>query len=164
MKKRVKWTLLSLFIIVVIIRIILAFLTPGFTYESYFHLRQVDHITKTGFLNYNDDLSYGGRTLIFLPFFHYFMAFFSLFLPLTIVAKILPNILMASITLTTYHISHSITNDENSSLLSAFIVGFLPILFSTNSFTVETLFLPITFFIIYVFMNIKRNTDRKSVV
>ncbi len=154
MKKETK-ILLALFIIIVIIRISLAFFVPNFTYESYFHLRQVEQITQTGLPVYEDLLSYGGRERLFLPFFHYFMAFFNLFLPLTIVAKIIPNLLIASIALIVYLIAKKITNYETASLLSALIAGFLPILFFTNSFTVEALFLPVIFISIYAFINLK---------
>ena len=154
MNNKHSYILIAIFIITLATRLILAFTIPNFTYESYFHLRQVEHITEHGVPLYHDELSYGGRELRFLPFFHYFMAFFNLFLPLEIVAKIIPNILLASLTLITYLVAKKITNNKNASLFSAFITGFLPILFSTNSFTPETLFLPLTFLTIYAFLNI----------
>jgi len=165
MEKRSK-ILLALFIVIVIIRLTLAFSIPGFTYDSYFHLRQVEEITETGLPLYHDDLSYGGRDNFFLPFFHYFMAFFDFFLPLTLVAKIIPNLLIASLVFTTYLISKKLTKHVTASLLSAFIAGFLPILFSTNSFTVETLSLPLTFITIYAFFSIKKEAltqERKHI-
>jgi len=155
MQKRTKHWLIAIFILTIIIRLSLAFIVPNFTYDSYFHLRQVEHITETGTPIYSDDLSYGGRELIFLPFFHYFMAFFDLFLPLTIIAKIIPNLLLASLIAIVYLISKKITNNDNASLLSAFITGFLPILFFTNSFIPETLFLALVFLAIYSFLKLK---------
>lgn len=157
MKKETK-LLLALFVLITIIRISLAFFVPNFTYESYFHLRQVEQITQTGLPVYADSLSYGGREHLFLPFFHYFMAFFNLFLPLTVAAKIIPNLLIASIVIIVYLIAKKITNYETASLLSALIAGFLPILFFTNSFTVESLFLPVTFISIYAFINLKETS------
>ncbi len=154
MKKEIK-ILLALFAAIALLRIGLAFYVPNFTYESYYHLRQVEEITQTGFPLYHDELSYGGRDYAFLPFFHYFMAFFNLFLPLAIAAKIIPNILIATLILSAYFISKKITNDSTASLLSALIAGLLPILFYTNSFMAETLFLPVTFISIYAFINIK---------
>ncbi len=155
MKYKTQAILIGLFMITVAVRLLLAFSIPEFTYDSYFHLRQVEHIRETGLPLYHDLLSYGGRDFRFLPFFHYFMAFFSLFLPLSLVAKIIPNILVASLTITSYLISKKITKNETASLLSAMIAGFLPVLFSTNSFTVDTLSLPLTFFVIYSFFRIK---------
>lgn len=157
MEKRTKKILIVLFIATLFIRLLLAFLMPNFTYESYFHIRQVEHILDTGLPLYNDGLSYGGRQHLFLPFFHYFMAFFSLIIPVAFVAKIIPNILIASITITAFLISYKITKNEQASLLSALIAGFLPILFYTNSFTVDRLFLPLTFVALYAFLNLKKD-------
>lgn len=148
-------SLVFIFIVVLLIRLVLALVIPNFTYDSYFHLRQVEEVTATGLPKYEDHLSYGGRRLLFLPFFHYLMAFFHLFLPLELAAKIIPNILIASLTLITYLISKKITQDKTASLFSAFIAGFLPILYSTNDFGPESLFLPLNFLAIYAFFNIK---------
>lgn len=162
MEKRTKKILIVLFIVTLSVRLLLAFLMPNFTYESYFHIRQVEHILDTGLPLYNDDLSYGGRQHLFLPFFYYFMAFFSLLIPVTVAAKIIPNILIASITVTVFLISYKITKNEPASLLSALIAGFLPILFYTNSFTVDRLFLPLTFVALYAFLNVKKRPRAKA--
>jgi hypothetical protein len=151
-----KHWLVLIFIFTLTIRILIAFTTPNVTYDSYFHLRQVEHITETGTPLFQDDLSYGGREHRFLPLFHYVMAFFNLFLPITIVAKLIPNILIASLTLITYAITRKITNNNTAPLMTAFIAGFIPILFTPNAFTVDALFLPLVFAIMYAFMNLSR--------
>jgi len=155
MEKKVKYWLLAIFIITLTVRLVLAFTSPNLTYESYFHLRQVEQITETGLPQYQDTLSYGGREMIFPPAFHYLAAFFNLFLPLGFVAKLLPNILIASLVIIVYLISKKITNNDNAALGSALITGFLPVLFSTNSFTPNSLFLPLIFLTVYAFINIK---------
>lgn len=144
---------LTIFLAVVLVRLLFAASIPNFTYDSYFHLRQVEHIKDTGLPLYNDPLSYGGRQLVFLPLFHYIMAFFSLLLPLTFLATVIPNILIASLTIIVFLISKTLTNDEESSLLAALVAGFLPILFNTNVFTVQSLFLPLVFLAIYAFLH-----------
>ncbi|HLC52111.1 MAG TPA: hypothetical protein VJI98_02610 [Candidatus Nanoarchaeia archaeon] len=154
--KSKKW-LVGIFLGVLLLRLILAFSNGGFTYESYFHLRQVESIKETGFPNYDDELSFGGRHYRFLPLFHYLIAFFSLFLPLEFAAKFIPNILISFLTVIAYLIAGKITRDKHAPLFSAFIVGLLPILFKTNSFTPETLFLPLIFLCIYSFLNIDRS-------
>ncbi len=156
-KKRNYW-LLGIFLAVLAVRLILALALPNFTYESYFHLRQVEHITATGLPLYQDSLSYGGRELVFLPGFHYFMAFFDLFLPLEFAAKLIPNLLMTSLVLIVYLLSKKFSENETASLLAASVAGFLPITFTTNSFTPEVLFLPLVLLNIYVFLNI---TEKK---
>ncbi len=147
--------LIALFAVTLAVRLFFAFTIPNFTYESYFHLRQVEHILETGLPLYHDPLSYGGRDLRFLPFFHYLMALFSLLLPLPFVAKVIPNLLIATVIPLSYIISSKITRHETGSLLAAFTAGFLPLLFSTNSFTVTALFLPLTFLAIYAFINLQ---------
>lgn len=157
-----KHVLIALFFITLAVRLIFAFSIPGFTYESYFHIREVEHILETGVPFYQDSLSYGGRELAFLPFFHYLAAFFSLFLPVTLVAKILPNLLTALLVPITYLISRKITEHETSSLVAAFIAGFLPILYTTNGFTVNTLFLPLIFIAIYLYLNIEEGAKKNN--
>jgi len=152
-KQARKW-LIAIFVVTLATRLTLAFLIPNFTYDSYFHLRQVEHITNTGLPLYEDPLSYGGRELVFLPFFHYFIALFDLFLPLELVAKIIPNLLIAGLTIIVYLLGKKITADTPAALFSALVAGFLPILFFTNALTVESLFFPLVFLAIYLFMNL----------
>ncbi len=156
MKKETKSVLWSIFIIILIIRLVLAFTTPNLTYESYFHLKQIEHISETGVPLYQDSLSYGGRSQVFLPLFHYLLAFFSLFLPLGLVAKIVPNLLIATLPLIIFQISKRITKNERASLLSAVIAGLLPIHYFTNALTSTALFLPLLFLAIYSFLNLKK--------
>ena len=158
MEKRERYVLLSIIFVSLVIRLLIAFSIPNLTYESYFHLRQVEHIHDTGIPLYNDPLSYGGRTLHFLPLFHYLAAAFSFLLPIDLVAKLLPNILLSTIPFLVYHLSKKITTNGSGPLLASFVSAFLPILFTTNAFTPETLFLPLTFFTLYCFL---RGEERK---
>src|SRR3989344_568749 len=155
MGKSTKYWLIAIFLLTLSLRLYLAFSIPNFTYESYFHLRQVDNIINTGMPLYYDELSYGGRELLFPPFFHYFAAIFALILPLELVAKILPNLLIASMPFIVYLISKNLTNNDTAALFSAFISGLIPILFTVNSFTANSLFLPLIFLAIYSFIKIK---------
>src|SRR3989344_5221933 len=152
----------GIFLAVLAIRLVLAFMIPEFTYESYFYLREVEHIVETGVPFYHDSLSYGGRELAFLPFFHYLAALFSLFLPITLVAKILPNLLSALLVPLCYLISKKMTGHETGSIIAAFIAGFLPILYFTNGFTVTTLFLPLIFAAIYLYLNIEEGAKKND--
>ena len=68
--KKEYWILIAIFVLTLTLRLSLAFYFPNFTYESYFHLKQIEQITNNGFPTYQDPLSYGGRTLVFLPAFH----------------------------------------------------------------------------------------------
>ncbi len=156
--KREQVLLIGIFLLVLIIRLTLAFSTPNFTYESYYHLRQIEHITQTGIPAYHDPLSYGGRELTFLPLFHYVLAIFAFILPLELVAKILPNLFISSLIIISYLIATRITTQKHAPLYTAFITGFLPILFYTNDVAVETLFYPLLFLALYAFM---RSSEEK---
>ena len=156
MQKRVMYWLWGIFFVTLLLRLLLAFFQPGFTSESYYHIRQVEHITSKGVPLYDDPLSYGGRENIFPPLFHYVMAFFNIFLPLEFASKLVPNVLIALITIIVFFISKKITLDDNASLMSAFLAGFLPVLYNTNAFTPDALFLPLIFLTIYAFLNIQQ--------
>ncbi len=148
--------LAGIFALVLLLRLYLAFSTPAFTYDSYFHLRQAEHIREEGIPLYQDSLSYGGRELVFLPGFHYLLALLSLFLPLELAAKLFPNILLASLTLLAYAIARKVAQERTSALYSAGIAGFLPVLFSTNQAIPRSLFLPLLFLALYAFLNLPR--------
>ena len=150
--------LILIFAAVFIFRLILSFKSPVFSYDSYFHLRQIEHITTTGIPIMNDLLSYGGRTIIFMPLFHYILGFFNLFLPLTIVAKVLVNLFASSAVFAIYLITERITKKPNPALFAAFVAGFIPIfVFQTiNKVTPLALAIPMMFFIIYFLMRINQ--------
>ncbi len=139
---------LLIFVLTLILRLYLAFQTSEFTYESYSHLRQVDHITNNFVPLYEDDLSYGGRTLFFLPFFHYFVAFFNLFLPLEVLAKVLSNLLYCLLIPLVYLIAKKVSKNDVGAMLSALIAALLPINFSVNSFS------PFPFILLFTFLTV----------
>ncbi len=150
--------LLGIFLFTLAVRLIISFTIPNFTYDSYFHLRQIEHISETGLPLYNDPLSYGGRQHIFLPVFHYVMAFFAIFMPLEIAAKMIPNLLFALLTIIAYLIAKKTSSNEPAALFSALIAGFLPILFVPNSLNPASFFFPLVFLNIYAFL---RLTEKK---
>ncbi len=160
MKKKEWRGLLAIFLVIFILRLVISFTTPNLTYDSYFHLRQVESITETGMPLFDDPLSYGGSTHRFLPTFHYLAAGFNLILPIEIVSKVLPNLLLSLLVIIIYVISKQLTNDHSSSLISSFIAGLLPATFYTNSFVPETLFFPLIFLTIYAFL--KATKEKKA--
>ncbi|MBI4151388.1 glycosyltransferase family 39 protein [Candidatus Woesearchaeota archaeon] len=155
MERKTAYWLAGIVLLTFIVRLAIAMLVPNFSYESYFNFRQVEHITETGLPLLEDSLSYGGRELTFLPLFQYLAAFFDLFLPIELVAMLLPNILLSLLPIIVFLISRKINNSEEGSLFAAFLTGFLPVLFATaNNFTSETLFIPFAFFTLYAFQRI----------
>src|SRR3989344_5224505 len=105
MQRKTAYWLTAIIIVTFIARLAIGQLVPNFTYESYFTFRQVENIAETGLPLFEDELSYGGREITFLPFFYYLGAFFTLFLPLNAVAILLPNLLLALLPLLVFLIS-----------------------------------------------------------
>lgn len=158
MSKRTTGVLIVIFLIVLCTRLYLAYDMPYFSSdESYFHLRQIEHIHDTGRPIFDDGLSYSGRTHYFSPVFHYFIAFFTLFLPIAFAAKLMTSIFAASLVFFVYLIARKITHDSFVSLFTAFLSGFVPIFFADTITEINpmSIAIPLMFLLIYAFMNIK---------
>ncbi len=119
--------------------------------------RQVSHILETGAPLYYDELSFGGRTHLFLPVYAYILAAFSFFMPFIIVAKVVPNIFASLIVFSAYLLAKHITQKEGSALFTAFISIFIPVFFvrTFNSISPLSLALPLIVYQIYCFLNPK---------
>ena len=165
MKINRDYVLLALiFCFVLGFRLFFALRTPNFTDStSYFNLRQIEHIKQTALPLYQDDLSYSGRFLVFLPFFHYLLAISSFFLPIWVVGKLMPAIFASCLVLITYLISFEITKSKESSLFTALVSGFIPIFIDETINTVSeyTLVIPLTLTVIYFLMKVR--DDKRSV-
>lgn len=158
--KKYRYYILALiFILTLAIKLIFAFQSPYFNDgSSYLTLRHVEHIKETGTPLFKDELSYGGRTSIFMPFFYYLLSFLNLFVPLTLVAKVIPNILISSLVIIVYFLSMELTKNEEASLFSSFIIGFAPIFFqkTINDISPYSIAIPLTFYILFCFMKIEK--------
>ena len=140
------------------VRLFFVFQTPLFSEDlSYFHLRNIEHILETKKPIYFDELSYSGRFIIFPPFFHYVLAFFSIIFPVSFVAKLIPEILISSLVIIVYLISKELTKDTRASLLAALMAGFIPLFAGKilNSLSIYSFVLPIFFFMTYCMMKIR---------
>ena len=158
-KHYAKYILALIFIAALGMRLSFAFQTPHFSGDdAYFELRQIEEITRTGTPLYNDDLSYGGRLFMFPPLFHYILAFFNLFLPLSFVAKVLPNIFASSLIIIVYYLAKKITRDKISAFYTASIAGFIPIFFheTINSVSPYSLAVPLAAYAIYCFIKLHK--------
>lgn len=134
-------------------RLFLSFQTDSFTPDSYYHLRQIESIKQTGTPIINDQLSYGGRTQIIEPVFHYTIALFSFVMPTWVAAKILPQIYIALITILVYLISITITKNKTASLFTAGISAFIPVLYTRiNQVNPASLLIPALLFFIYLIL------------
>lgn len=157
-KQKIYWLLAFVFLLSLGVRLYFAFQTPTFTGgEAYFATRQIEHIRQTGLPLFDDGLSYGGRTYLFPPFFYYVLAFFNLFLPITLVGKIIPNIMASTIVFVVYAIAKNITKNKTSALFASVLAAFIPVYMSatTNTISPYSLVLPLLFYMVYCFLRIE---------
>ncbi|MDP7458429.1 MAG: glycosyltransferase family 39 protein, partial [Candidatus Woesearchaeota archaeon] len=155
-----KWILWLLFALTLAIRLKFAFSVPHFSSDtSYFVLRQVEHITATGLPLFQDTLSYSGRVLIFNPLYMYILALFNLFLPLSLVAKLLPNIFISSMVFLIYFIMRDTTKNNKVALFGAVVSTVIPILYgeTLNDASVYSLVIPLTLLVLYYFIKIRED-------
>ncbi|MBW2993583.1 glycosyltransferase family 39 protein [Candidatus Woesearchaeota archaeon] len=153
--------LVAIFFSILIFRLIFAFLAPNYDYEAYFNIRQIDNIARHGLPIYYDELSYGGRTFLFTPVFHYVLALFYFISPV-FALKILPNIFATSLVFIIYPIAKKLTNNINISLFTAFISAFIPIYImnTVNAVSVYSVMIPLFFLMVYFLMNL---TNKKNI-
>ena len=100
-----KTILILLFFIILSARLFFVFQETGFGYEAYNELRQTEHIKESGKPLFEDELSYSGRNFVFPPLFNYLLAMISSLFPLYLVAKIMPSIMFAGISIIIYLIT-----------------------------------------------------------
>ncbi len=148
----------AIIVVVLAIRLFFALQTPYFSEsEAYFTIRQAKAIQETGLPLFDDPLSYSGRSYPFTPAFHYLIATVGAVLPFKLVAKILPNVLASLLVIVVFLIAKRLTRNDASSLFAALIVGFIPIYMreTTNTLAVESLSIPLLFYLVFCFMHIK---------
>ncbi|MBN1644728.1 hypothetical protein JW851_01640 [Candidatus Woesearchaeota archaeon] len=152
--------LFVIFLLVLGARLYFAFSTPFFSSDdAYFNLRQIENIKSTGLPFFKDDLSYSGNSFIFSPVFHYIIAFFALFMPVSIAAKLLPNIFASSVIFLAYLIGFRISKNKGIGVLIGFISGFVPIFFADlNNISVYSLVFPLILLLLYLFMHIRNKS------
>jgi 4-amino-4-deoxy-L-arabinose transferase-like glycosyltransferase len=161
LKDKPAFWLVLLFVLVLGIRLYLAFQTEFFNYDAYFNLRQAEYIHDNGLPLYKDDLSYGGKTQLFAPLNHYILAAFSFIMPLETAAKIIPNLFAAMLIFVVYLIAFRISKSSPVSFATALMSGLIPVYFvDLNRVSVNYLALLLVFTIIYCML---RLNERKYV-
>jgi hypothetical protein len=147
-----------LFVVVLALRLYLAFQSPNFEVgEAYFSYRQADSIKSSLLPTYFDSLSFAGRVRIFPPVYYYILSFFSFIMGTALALKIIPNILACTLIIVIYLIVFEMTKKHGISLFSAAASAFIPIFFgeTVNSASRLSFTLPLIFYLIYCFMRIR---------
>ena len=114
--------------------------------DAYFSLRYVENIKENFLPLFNDNLSYGGRSIEEPFLFYYLLALFSL-IHISLI-KIIPILLASSLVLITFLISINFTS-KRLSLIPAIFAGFVPAMFGMNLISSTILAFPILFLLLY---------------
>lgn len=153
-----KVILVVLFLLAISLQIFFAFQTDTFSSdESYFHIRQVEHITENVSPLIFDDLSYGGKYIYSPHLFHLFLAIF-VFLFGSIAFKIIPPLMVGSLIFVVYGIANRVSENKNAALFSASIVAFLPIFLNTtlNQISIKPFSILFVFLLLFFLVDIKK--------
>ena len=161
--KAASWLVAVACIIVFALRLWIAFSTPGFSGDdAYWNIRQIEHIRATGMPLYDDPLSYGGRTFVFSPVFHYIIAASTLVLPVEFAAKVMPNLFATLLILIIFGIVRRLSKHDGVALFTAIFSAFVPVWFAQtiNTLSIATFAVPLLFFVVYAFLRIQEQRWR----
>src|SRR3989344_1054521 len=154
MKIKPRLILTVIFLLTLTFRLYISFTNSSFSGDnSYFNLRITEEIANDGKPVFYDELSYGGRNIIYPQAFNYFLSLFS-FIPNY--EKIIPALLSSLIVFLFYAISKKITNNVQSSLFVSLISAFIPIEIMTtiNQISVYSLVIPVLLLMILCLLNL----------
>lgn len=156
--KKINNVLLLLFFVFILtlgFRLYFTFQTGNFSSDdAYFHLRHIDSMVKGDFIYY-DELSYGGRYVIYPPLFHLILALLSF--GNVFLLKLIPEILLSSVVFIVFLLSKEITGSDNASLICALFSGFIPLFLveTVNNLSVYSFAIPLILLAIYSFIKRK---------
>jgi hypothetical protein len=121
--------------------------------QAYYTLRQVEHIRETGFPLQNDPLS-SAASAYALPLFPYVLAFFTFFMPIVMVCKLIPNIFASSAVFLVYLLVMQGTKNHRAALGAAFVSALMPSFFSVTISSISPLSLAVPLaLLIFYFLN-----------
>jgi len=156
MKLKPSTILVIIFLLTLAFRLYFAFSVESFSSdESYFHFRLINYIIENKLPMFHDNLSYGGSNIYYPQLFHILLALFS-FIPYFL--KIFPAIIASSLVIVVYLIAKKITNDDVSSLLTAFLAAFIPIEIrnSVNQISIYSFIIPLILILYLCLINLEQ--------
>jgi hypothetical protein len=124
--------------------------------SSYFALREIEYIAKTGRPLIHDTLSYSGRDLVFMPFYYYFMAFFQKIFPGVIALKVVNSFFASLIVPALYLCVHKLVKDSKVAVVSAIVGGLSPfyLALTLNDITGNSIIIPGMICLFYLLMRL----------
>jgi hypothetical protein len=150
--------LFVVFLIVLIIRLYFAFLNPYFsTEESYLGYGIIQEMVGEQSIPFFDELSYGGRSLLYSPVF--FLVYSLLSLGSIFIMKVLTEVCFASMVFIVFAIAQKFTSDYRIALISTIFTNFIPIflLNTINVISAYAFVIPLMFLMFYSLMNLNDN-------
>jgi len=158
MLKKIKehYFLILIFILVFAFRLYFVFQSNNFSSdEAYFHLRHVNSILSEGKILFYDELSYGGRFVLYPPLFHMLLAYLTF--GNLLLLKILPALFASLMVFVAYAIAKYITNDTKTALFTSILASFVPlfIIETLNNLSPYSLVMLILFLLFYFLTRIK---------
>ncbi len=158
MKQSTKY-LIGIFLLVLTFRLYFVFQTDNFSSDdAYFNIRQGEYVKENFIPMFYDELSYGGRYLLYPPLFSYLIA---PFVEINILLKIIPEILLSLVIFFIYLITREISGDDKSALIATIISSFIPLFINQtlNQVSSYGLTLIVMLYMVYCFMRIKEGNN-----
>jgi hypothetical protein len=152
----------ALFILYFAIRIFFALQTDYFSNDySYFALRQIESIEQSGKPIFYDELSYSGRTFVFMPLYFYILSFFTMFLPQIAAIKVINNLFASTIVFAVYLVASDVIKNKRIAFACAAVAATVPAYISETINTISpfSLVFPGSFFLIFLFLRLDKHRD-----
>jgi len=131
------------------VRTYLALSVQGFSDDgAYLHLRNAQHIMKTGVPIVNDVLIL--REGVVISLFDYILAAGGFVMPLELAAKILPNLFAILSGIVFFILSFKLSNNWKTALFSMIVFNLLPVFFSTLNAASEITLVLLLFSLLYI--------------
>ncbi|MBT4023050.1 hypothetical protein HN789_03620 [archaeon] len=158
--KQRHWILILLFLTFIISRSLISTKSSNFSDDnSYFVMRQIEHISTHGKPLHQDTLSYGGRTFIIMPLYYYLMGFMYKLFPSIIFLKIINNFFASSLIFSAYLISAKVIKNRRIALFCSVVASSLPIYINEtlNRLNPYSIITPAAFLILWLFLELDEN-------
>lgn len=157
------WRVLLLLVILIFVSFQVFFVlqTDAPSYDSFYGVRQVEHIKETGTPIIHDDQSYQGRTNVSHLLFYYILAGFSFLIPGLLLFKFGGIVLTVLIVILIYSMSNHLFRKEWIAFMLSTIAAFTPTIFVSqlNNLLPQTFFVLIYLLLIYAFFTISRRSS-----
>ncbi|MEM3373889.1 MAG: hypothetical protein QXE31_01580 [Candidatus Woesearchaeota archaeon] len=164
--------LISIFFAYFLIRLYFTLQTNYFDdTDSYLYLKQIENIIKKGKPIFYDELSYGGRTFYFMPFYYYLIAIITkLFLLINqnlnsiILLKIINNFFASLLIIIVYLIIAYLEKNRNVALICSLLTASFPLYITETLNKLNYYSIIFSLFLLIIFLIYKSNKENISLL